>query len=64
MMRECVAVLERISRLADDSGVCLCRDKGFFFIIFKFLKRTDEKLKCNTYEVFLGNISLTKLSNP
>ena len=25
--RECIAVLERISRLADDSGVCLCRGR-------------------------------------
>lgn len=24
--RDCIAVLERISRLADDSGICLCRE--------------------------------------
>lgn len=27
--RDCIAVLERISRLADDSGICLCGESEF-----------------------------------
>lgn len=46
--RDCVAVLERISRLADDSGTCLCRESEFTisgrdsFTKFVFLKLTGK----------------------
>lgn len=56
--RDCIAVLERISRLADDSGICLCRE-SFLYKICVF--KTIEKL---TVIRNLIKFFLSKLSNP